>query len=348
MKRTRLPYTQTKRRRGKDGEWTVHWYFVRREGTKGVRQALGVPGGSRVIWRALGGDPATDADAMRLYHRFKAGLPAADPKPKNTVSALIDSYEQSTRWPKNEGTRRKYRQTLALIREKNGEHDIKRYTRPSMIAIRDKLARESTNRADAVVTMFSIIFEHAIDKGLRIDNPAKGVARVNVPTARKPWPPALVERARERMTGPARTILELGLGTAQRLGDILAMRWSDIEDGGVSVVQQKTGEALWIPFTAECDAYLAGLPRTLNTIVADGSGQALSLSRADKALRAVWGSYGGEGFTWHGLRYSAIEALGHLTDEQIGSVSGHRSTGMIRRYAGKTRQRKLAKEARKR
>lgn len=38
--------------------------------------------------------------------------------------------------------------------------------------------------------------------------------------------------------------------TGQRQADVLRMSPSDIEDGGINVVQQKTGKELWVPLHA--------------------------------------------------------------------------------------------------
>lgn len=41
--------------------------------------------------------------------------------------------------------------------------------------------------------------------------------------------------------------MELCVGTGQRIGDVLDMRWSDIQDDGMMVRQSKTGKELWLP-----------------------------------------------------------------------------------------------------
>jgi integrase len=43
----------------------------------------------------------------------------------------------------------------------------------------------------------------------------------------------------------------LALYTGQRLSDVLAMGWSDIEGRLISVVQSKTGKRLWVPIHRE-------------------------------------------------------------------------------------------------
>lgn len=327
MKRTRLPYTQEKR---------GVWYHVKRQGAK-------------VVWTKIGGNPASDPEAMRLYHRLNSGLPVGEIKPKNTISALIDSFMASpVRFKaRKKSTQDSYRRTLEKIRAKTGDMDCRRFTRPSIIGIRDKLAAISTREADKQVTMYSLLFEHAIDRGLLTHNPAKGVARVNRAVERKAWPSWAVAGLREHADQTTRTIMELALGTAQRLDDCLGMTWSDIEDDGINVIQQKTGQGLWVPFTPALKAYLATLPRSLTYIVHNGKGERLDRHRAQKLLAAVRPLYGGEAYTWHGLRYNAAEELGDRTDEEVGAITGHRSPQMVRKYTGKGRQRKLAKAARR-
>lgn len=120
-----------------------------------------------------------------------------------------------------------------------------------------------------------------------------------------------------------RTIYEVEYGTAQRLCTCLTIRWDQLEeiDGilGVNVEpgQNKTEREGWVPLTPRLTAYLATLPRSLTTIVADERGKPITKDRAAKLLAKVRLLYGGEAYTWHGLRYSATEELAHLPDEVI-------------------------------
>ena len=58
---------------------------------------------------------------------------------------------------------------------------------------------------------------------------------------------------------------------------------------------------------------------------------------------------GVEAHDLHALRYRGVMdlALAGCTDEEIGSISGHESKAMIRKYAGDARQIMLAKSANK-
>ena len=60
-------------------------------------------------------------------------------------------------------------------------------------------------------------------------------------------PEPALERSRQEATGPSRAAFYLALYTGQRKGDVLAMRWDDIENGAETIIQEKGGEELRIP-----------------------------------------------------------------------------------------------------
>ena len=55
--------------------------------------------------------------------------------------------------------------------------------------------------------------------------------------------------------------MKLCVGTGQRIGGVGGMRWSDIQDGGFAVRQNKTGKQLWIPILPELQAGLDAASR---------------------------------------------------------------------------------------
>lgn len=67
----------------------------------------------------------------------------------------------------------------------------------------------------------------------------------------KSWPTGTRER----------TAFALLLYTGQRLADVAEMQWSDVVDGTVRVVQNKTGARLVIPLHADLRAALEASPR---------------------------------------------------------------------------------------
>lgn len=324
----KLKYTQAKGER---------WYFVRRRG-------------QRVLWTPLPGNPHEDAEAERAYWRLRSGKSAAAETSRFTMSSLIESYRQSHRFQRvKASTQKGYGTTLARIEKRQGDQDFRRYDRPAMIDLRDKIAAAlSPREADKVIVMHSNLFEHAIDKGWRRDNPAKGVERVNKAAPHEPWPQWAMDGFERHADPQTRLIYEMLLGLAQRLTDTLRIRWDDEEDGGFWVTQQKTGTRLWVEPTERLRAYLDDVPRTLSTITAGPDGKPIDRHRAQKLLSNVRPLYGGQAYVWHGLRYNATAEISDQTDEVIGAVTGHRSPSMVRKYAGPTRQKRLAKRARNR
>ena len=61
--------------------------------------------------------------------------------------------------------------------------------------------------------------------------------------------------------------MEIAVHTGQRRADVLGMQWRHIEDGLISVAQQKTGERLLIPIHADLAVVLDAIPRRGTNIV---------------------------------------------------------------------------------
>jgi integrase len=139
----------------------------------------------------------------------------------------------------------------------------------------------------------------------------------------------------------------LCLGTGQRIGDVLRMRWSDIEDGAIRVKQGKTGNELWIPLTPRLGRLLDASARRGFGIVVGEDGRPLSYRRAAYAVDAIHKQAGTRGLTIHGLRHSTAAELAEAgcTDAQIAAVTGHKSLRMVAKYRAGAAQKRLAKEA---
>ena len=289
--------------------------------------------------------PGTPAFAAE-YARILNGAPP--PPPGRSFRALIGSYKRSLRFRKlAPRTKSDYDKVLAFIDDKLGALDASKMQRQHVVRLRDANA-ETVRFANYAVQVLKILFEHARDIGWRDDNPAHGVPLLKSSAEpRQPWPPEAIAAYRATATGKALLVFELLHGTGQRIGDVLRMRWGDIEDGGVWVRQGKTGARLWVPLTPALAAVLADAPRDGLTIVTGRHGRPLSYRMAHQAVMAVRVQIGAEGHDLHALRYSAASELAAAgcTDELIQAITGHTTPAMVRRYAGAARQRARAKEA---
>jgi integrase len=137
--------------------------------------------------------------------------------------------------------------------------------------------------------------------------------------------------------------------TGQRQADVLRMAPEHIEDGGIVVVQQKTGKELWVPLHS--DLKTATESWGSSPYVVDRKGKPYTAVR----FRAAWSALmsrtpasriRNEGFVFHGLRASSCEKLHEAgcNDREIGAITGM-SPEMITRYTRFADQRRLARAA---
>ena len=125
-----------------------------------------------------------------------------------------------------------------------------------------------------------------------------------------------------------------------------------VEDGGIHVVQQKTGKELWVPLHADLKGALATWSSSPYVQTTKGE------SYTPERFRAAWtrlmketpaGRIRKEGFTFHGLRASSVEKLREAGcgNREIEAITGMSPT-MITRYSRFADQKRLAKAAARR
>lgn len=296
-------------------------------------------------------DDPTSAEFFAEYARLRdTRIIAPVPKGK-TFHALIAHYKRSTRFTKlAPRTKSDYDKILAYIDKAFGALPVAKMRRKDVVRARDANA-DAQRFANYIVQVLRVIMEHARDIGWREDNPAMGVATLKSEgIARQPWPADLVESFRKVAAPRARLIFELCLGTGQRIGDVLRMRWDHLEAGGIHVKQGKTGRALWIPLTDDLQLAIAHIQRNGLTIAADDQGRPLRYHQARHAIAAVRKQIGAEAYDIHSLRYSTASELASLgcSDDLIMAITGHNTVAMVAKYAGAERQKVRALSAQSR
>lgn len=269
---------------------------------------------------------------------------------KTTFEALIQSYYQSPAYTsKKPNTKREYQRTLELIRAKNGNADFTKLRRRDVIAARDKYA-DTWRKGNAMVEMLSIIAKHAIDLEWIGANPASGVSKLTGGEYQA-WPSdkllAYENYCRHNALEWELTAFKLGVGTGQRIGDIVRMEWAHYADGYISVVQEKTGERLWVACPAFLSAYLSGLPRKGRFILAQSLHLGLAKRTIQQRVMEVRKQINAEDYVIHGWRYTAAAALAEAgaSDSEIQAVTGHKTLEMVKKYRSQANQKRLSKAA---
>jgi len=134
-------------------------------------------------------------------------------------------------------------------------------------------------------------------------------------------------------------VVRFALETAVRRGEILSLRWRDIDDGRATatILETKNGYSRIIPLSEEALAVL----RAVRDLAVDDAaqGDTLVFPIAANALRLSWERTtkraGLDDLHFHDLRHEAISRLFELglTVPEVASISGHRDIRMLLRYA---------------
>ena len=141
--------------------------------------------------------------------------------------------------------------------------------------------------------------------------------------------------------------MELCVGTGQRIGDVLEMRWSHIQDGGFVVRQNKTGKELWVPILPDLQAALNAASRhSLFLLTNEQGANRWSYRGAAQAVRLIRERIGAIDYDIHSWRYNAACELveAGCSDDLVASVTGQ-SPAMVQHYTKKVRQRVRAIQA---
>ena len=225
-----------------------------------------------------------------------AGILSLKDKARVVVSrnfnALIASYRQSPRYRNlKPRTGLDYDKHLDFFVKIMGETNPAKMQRKDVIRLRDANA-DKAYLANYALRVLRVLMEHCVDLGWRDSNPARGVPELKSQKRpeREPWPRELLDAYRaDRPLGTLeRLVMELCVGTGQLIGDVLEMRWSDIQDGGFVVRQNKTGKELWVPILPELQAALDAASRHSVFLLTNEQGtNRWSYRGASAAVRAV-------------------------------------------------------------
>jgi integrase len=151
----------------------------------------------------------------------------------------------------------------------------------------------------------------------------------------------LLAATTERRNKLITPIIVFALATAMRRGEILAMKWIDVDVQRRSLLipETKNGDSRVIPLSRQAIAVLKLLPRTGQKVF-PVSANAVRLSWTRLTKRAQL-----KNFHFHDLRHEAISRFFELglSAPEVGLISGHKDLRSLFRYAHATRQAILAK-----
>lgn len=309
-------------------------WFVRRKG----------------VYQRIMAKPGTEAFDAEYWEIMRGRV-----TPRTTWAALIDSYRASARWTELRiRTRMDYERSLEYLREKNGHKDMTRADARDAIAAMDA-NKHRTRFGNQLVSVMSILSEHARELGWVKVNPFKGLRRRKIPVERQqahePWTDEAVTKWRAEARPLQRLIFELGLGSMQRPSDWCVFRWSDYNGKSLRITQSKTGKVLLLPCTDELRAALDAVRPPADQpdgpILRKRDGNPMSYYPMSAIMLKERQRLGLAAYDLHALRYRGVMELAWAgcDDDEIMSYSGHVTKEMVAKYAGIARQQMRAVSA---
>lgn len=317
------------------------WYYYFRVG-KGPRTPL--PG-------APGSDEFEAAYAAALTGKVeakKAGRAAPAPR---SIAALIESYQGSAAFMNLRATTKQgYRTRLEAIRLAHGHRSVAGMTRE---AVEKGILRPYADRPGAyrdTIKKLRILIRHAmsLDPPWIERDPTAGIGKPKGGEVRS-WTEDEIAafEARWPIGTKQRLAFALMLYTGQRRSDVHRMTWSDISDGRIRVVQQKTGAKLRIRIHDALAKVLAQADRAHVTILNTEFGRPFTVDGFSGFMRAaISAAELPLDAQPHGLRKAAGRRLAEAgaTAHQIMAVLGHKSLAEAERYTREADQQSLADE----
>jgi integrase len=230
MTSIRLPYVQEYL----DRHRTPRRYFRR-------------PGYKRVTLPGTPGSP-------QFMAAYQAALAAERPPigrkhGEGTIGDLVVSFYKSPYFenlkPKSQ---RLYRLVLDKFRQEDGRRLVRDMPRRAAMNIIEEIGTTRPGMANLSLKVMRRLFAYAIKREMRTDNPFLGIEPYRL-GIHHTWTDAEIAayEAVWKVGTRQRLAFDLLLYTGQRVGDVAAMRRSDLRSGAIHLKPEKTGDALVIP-----------------------------------------------------------------------------------------------------
>lgn len=326
--------------RFRDRYGTVRWY-LRRPG-RPLARLPGAPG---------------SPEFMAAYHAALAAAPAdkeARDGPPGSFAALVVSVYRSAEWSAlARQSQETYRRLLERLRAEHGEKPVRLMEPRHVRQIVTEMGRNAPAQANRVLSLLRLLMRHAIDIGLRDDDPTRDVRRVRY--RKRPFAAWTEEQiaqfeAQWPVGTRARLAFDLMLYTGQRRSDVIRLGPQHLVGGKLRIAQQKTGAELLIPIHPALRASLeaaapAGHLAFLITELGRPFASANAFYQRFKPLIVQAGLP--TNLSPHGLRKAAARRLAEAgcTPHEIAAITGHATLSEVQRYTRSADQSRLAEAA---
>jgi integrase len=285
--------------------------------------------------------------AIREGRHFKT----AESK-KRTLAELIDRYIEQV-LPTKPKSYKKQKSQLLWWRDKLGAYALADITPAKIAECRDFLLSESTSRGDkrsnSTVVRYLAALSHAFSIAVREwqwieDSPVRKITKPKESRGRLRFlsdeeRQLLLNECKQSKNSHLYHIVLIALATGMRRGEILNLKWSDIdlEKDRIVLHETKNGEKRVVPVTPllkEIFNRILEHSQKIDTFVFSnkhGNGPVDIRTAWQEALERTQIS----DFRFHDLRHSCAERLitSGATLSEISEVLGHKTLSMVKRYS---------------
>jgi integrase len=307
------------------------------------------PGFRRVALPGLPWSP----EFMSAYEEALAGQPApvgAARTIPGSMRALAVNYYNGAAF-RALGARTQYERRSIIDRfcREHGDKRVatlQRHHIVKLIAARAAQPGAANNLRKAIRELM----KHAVEIGLRDDDPTRDVKRISVSSdGHHSWTEDEITRfeARHPIGSRQRLAFALLLYTGQRRGDVIRMGRQHLREGMISVRQEKTNAVLDIPVHAALVLAIDAIPREHLTFLTTRQGEPFRPTSFSAWFRKACDAAGLPHCSAHGLRKAAARRLAEAgcTANEIAAITGHASLREVARYTRAADQRRLAAAA---
>jgi integrase len=185
--------------------------------------------------------PAAREEAKRLKRQIDGGAdPVGEHRARReapTVNDLLDRFEEEHLPRKRASTATDYKSMLRVhVRPALGKRKLASLTFSDVDALHRSLTKNSgPYRANRTIAVLSKACSLAVQWKWRVDNPCKGIERNDEAKRKRYLTSAELERLLKALAEhddrDAADIFRFLLLTGSRRGEVLAMRWADVEAG---------------------------------------------------------------------------------------------------------------------
>ena len=266
---------------------------------------------------------------------------------RHTLGELIDRQLETVKVDRPHDYERQ-RVILGWWKDKLGDYTLATIT-PDLIGrhrdqlqSKEKLAPGTVNR---YLSALSKAFSNAVKEWHWLpDNPLRRVSKKPEPRGRVRYlsdeeRARLLEACRKSECKPLYLIVLFALTTGMRRGEILGLRWPDVDlERRTAVLQNtKNGDRRSVPIVPEVADLLRehGKVRKLDNDLVFPSDDASEVWKLDKAWYQALTAAKVKDFRFHDLRHTAASylAMSGASVPELAAVLGHRTLQMVKRYA---------------